>query len=441
VEAQTIENFIDSIHRAHLDNAKTSYKASPRGASVSPLTNFVFETFLFNSLYSVDWIGSFEQQNLVWHDVGHDGPSESKKQRELLKFCRQRLSDDADFSRLNNAFQPLLSLGDLSASWASVTPDARISLDDGEAFFAKLTQLSQRAANNELSPTKKDFDVIQDCCHFVYLVRNNIFHGQKTLGDIYDRDQLRRITVYDLFLRCLNSLFFVSVGKPDFGSAYAQFPVTIPSPNKSVEITPERLVRLVNRPEFGLKQEDSFLHHTFINETENHADGNPRDSLFYPSSGRDILFPLIVGLPFCTDFYFYEISRLPKLRDVESCLRTIEIKEIFEVVGEDKDESVFEFSFDSIDRRLRFCRKDNLEFMKLDIPLRFYFHRGDSPGEGGSGQNWDSELLPELAKSNQGLFVLTDGEPGGLPDSISSCLKMIRPPNSHRERDYYLGCL
>ena len=441
MDDQTIENFIDSIHRAHLDNAKTTYKASPRGVSISPLTNFVFETFLFNSLYSVDWVGSFEQESLVWHDVGQEGPTESKKQREQLKFCRQRLSDETDHSGLNNAFQPLLSLGDLSASWASVTPDSRISLEDGEAFFAKLTQLSQRAVDNELVPTKKDFDIIQNCCRFVYMVRNNIFHGQKTLGQIYDRDQLRRIAVYDLFLRCLNSLFFVSVGKTDFGSAYAQFPIKIPSTDGSIEIAQDTVVRLVNRPIFGLKQEDSFLYRAFVVETEQYVDEEPRGALFYPSAGRDVLFPVLLGLPFCTDFYFYETTRLPRLADVARSLRDIGVKDLEEVAGENENESVFEFSFNSIVRRLRFCRKDNLEFMKLEVPLRFYFHRGDSPGEGGSGQNWDSELLPKLVESNKGLMVVTDGEPGGLFDLITPELKKIRPPNSHRGRDYYIGRL
>ena len=61
--------------------------------------------------------------------------------------------------------------------------------------------------------TGRVFDLLRECTHFVYLVRNNFFHGSKTLGEIYEAKQKRRIEVYDLFLKGLTSLFFLAAGK------------------------------------------------------------------------------------------------------------------------------------------------------------------------------------------------------------------------------------
>jgi hypothetical protein len=70
-----------------------------------------------------------------------------------------------------------------------------------------------------------------------------------------------------------------------------------------------------------------------------------------------------------------------------------------------------------------------LDFLERDAQLAFFFHRGDSSGEGGSGQRWDSELFPELMKKvpkgRESLF-LTTGEPGGaaVPESIETPRRM-----------------
>jgi len=41
------------------------------------------------------------------------------------------------------------------------------------------------------------FARIETCRLFVYQVRNNVFHGTKTLGKIWDTKQSRRIEVYN----------------------------------------------------------------------------------------------------------------------------------------------------------------------------------------------------------------------------------------------------
>ena len=86
----------------------------------------------------------------------------------------------------------------------------------------------------------------------------------------------------------------------------------------------------------------------------------------------------------------------------------------------------------------------DMTFLDKDIPIAFYFHRGDSPGEGGSGQSWDSNLLLQLlAKSAKdiGCHVLTDGEPGGLRDEVATQCQKVSLASSHLGRDYFYGVI
>lgn len=85
-----------------------------------------------------------------------------------------------------------------------------------------------------------------------------------------------------------------------------------------------------------------------------------------------------------------------------------------------------------------------MEFLKSDAELCFYFHRGDSLGEGGSGQRWDSELLPKLINMipvSQTCAILSDGEPGGLDRKYVESYGELNIPNLQGECTYYFGIL
>ena len=124
--------------------------------------------------------------------------------------------------------------------------------------------------------------------------------------------------------------------------------------------------------------------------------------------GRLFLSSLLIGMPYCTDFFFYEENHRS---DGQRKLR----RAINEILGRSPgretdvaDGEPIEFEFDSIPRRAWIVHQDNMTFLEKEILLTFYFRRGDSGecngGEGGSGQRWDSDLLPQLlAKSDPGI--------------------------------------
>lgn len=455
-----VKNFIDSLHRSHLENAQqvfTAKSAGRRSHIVSPFTNFVFEFFLYNSLYSIDWETTRRENQLQYHvrqsvsedkDVAcNQNVTEPQMQRAIEKFCKQRCKE-IDREILTDAFLPISALEGLSDTWTSITPDSRVSSEDGRAFFQRIEEIGRLLKAGSLKPQKDNFRLIENCRHFVYMVRNNIFHGAKSLGEISDPGQARRIEVYDLFLRCLNSLCFLALDKPTHGAEFSQIPITTTIGDAKVEFSVAKIYELLK--EERLKPEDSMLHWKLF---RNQKDVPPitsgvRRSLFYPSAGRDFLFPILVGLPYCTDFFFFDtrrersswcnnqLAKAIRLFDQDRCVTETEGR-----AAPCEDSHCVEFTYQSIPRRAWIIHQDNQRFLSQDVPLSFYFHRGDST-EGGSSQNWDSDLLPQLlsrADKETGCHVLTDAEPGGLLASIAAKCTRIRLSNSHRHRDYYYG--
>lgn len=450
---RSAEELITVLHGVHCDNSKLQYYAErPSGGRVSimPLTPFVYEFFLFNSLYQVDWVASNEETGLVFHPENDFG--ESKKQKAFLSFIKHyAIKNPADLYR---AFEPLLHIERTEGAWTYVTPDSRISILQGNKFFRDILQLQVRLEQcktpSDIPTNKKIFEILKDCTYFIYLVRNNIFHGSKTLGEVYERNQKRRIEVYDLFLKGLTSLFFLASGKDTAACDFVPCPIfssSLPTAD-SGEVLDQSLI-LSAIAKRVMKAGDSRLVVRFTKIVPPPAiDVSPskKASLFYPSAGTDFLTPILLGLPYCTQFYFFERSHQSERQPhIASILRHIEGVRIPTTPPQWKPNGnrlCLDFEFNGISRRLHWIHADNTEILQEDTELKFYFHRGDSWGEGGSGQEWDSKLLPELIKlipASSSCIYLTDGVPGGFETQYSSETFDLNVPFIERGRTYHCG--
>jgi hypothetical protein len=437
----TIENLLETLRLAHCDNAQKAYYARRhpgQSNSTMPATSFVFEFLLFNSLYQYDWSRSCAENRLVpWQP---EELSESKQQRRLEAFVLDRCR--ANPSILQRAFDPLTSLTELDGEWTLVTPDARITPEQGRSFFTKLAKLRDRIhSGSELTVSGSLFELIEGCRYFVYLVRNNIFHGSKSIGDVYEPSQRRRIEAYDLFLKCLVSLFFLAVDERKAVAAdYVQLPVRIPiGDGAAIDIGQSDVAELVASDH--MKPEDSRLMREFFSQIGSRPERpGPRDALFYPSSGSDILTPVLLGLPFCSQFFLYDTGQTRRANlTKEKLWRLLEVRPHCENV--DGDESS-RFDFRGTPRIVHVVRADNRDYLARDVDLAFYFRRGDSAGEGGSNQRWDSRHLADLGQkiADAGTCqIVTDGEPGGLHADLRSRLHAFSVAISHRSRDYFMG--
>jgi hypothetical protein len=67
---QSINSLLDILHQVHCDNSRMQYFAESylyHRISTMPLSPFVFEYFLFNSIYQVDWRKSLDEDELIFH--------------------------------------------------------------------------------------------------------------------------------------------------------------------------------------------------------------------------------------------------------------------------------------------------------------------------------------------------------------------------------------
>lgn len=222
-----IENFINIMHRVFHDNAAMKHYARfrDRPRSTMPVTSFVYNFFIYNSIYQFDWEYSMRQGRLVhWDEKSQDDSppqadqalqplKEAQKQHELEVFMREICKSKTDL--LSQALCPLGKLEDLRGSWTHVSDGSRITSSDGQRFFHHIFELSDTVrresdgADGIVQPSKRNFNLIKECRFYINRVRNNIFHGSKSLGQIWDQSQKQRLAHYDLFLKCLVNLFFL----------------------------------------------------------------------------------------------------------------------------------------------------------------------------------------------------------------------------------------
>ena len=204
-----VATFIGELRQAHQDNEQRDYYAKDQSDQlipIMPVTPFVFEFIIYNSLYQVDWSDSLQTGCVKNHPECF---SETNQQRKLEKFLKPYVKKEPGL--LYKAFLPILGTA-LKGDWLEVMPDPRISAEEGKRFFRRLRSLQARLSNTD--PPKKFqvnnslFKLIENCRWYIYLVRNNIFHGSKTLGETYGPEQRKRICIYLTFLRCMTNLFF-----------------------------------------------------------------------------------------------------------------------------------------------------------------------------------------------------------------------------------------
>lgn len=100
------------------------------------------------------------------------------------------------------------------------------------------------------------------------------------------------------------------------------------------------------------------------------------------------------------------------------------------------------FELAGLERQIHFVREDNLSFFEEDVDLVFYFHRRDSWGEGGSGQQWDSIHIVDLGQKvpiSGSCHVLTDGTPDGVHSKLLDELQISQIRKTRNSQKYYYG--
>lgn len=310
-----------------------------------------------------------------------------------------------------------------------IEPDSRIELELVVRFVNKVKTYFIDQDYDSTSPKEQRKALSYTILLFIYHVRNNIFHGTKTLTQMSQSSQQKRIAFYTAILLAINESFFMVVEelfnwKPV--RVAGVMPTQGPSNNSRV-YEPALRGQQIRSGQRGFP----------VNTVkEQFGIEVPKGALFYPCAGSDTFLPISLFLDSLEEFHFVDNKKveLPCLecqgdeRPRNSSRRGYFTQEIVSAVQDinlSKTCSPIEYSYDHEieetvwkgtygDQRyikLFAHRSDNVVAIESVDKLAVFYYCGDSLGEGGSGQCWlgDQLFSKVLGKLVVGGLVITDG--------------------------------
>ena len=198
-----LQNKIKSIELSYLfaKNLKHGINENDCWQLFEP-SKFIYSFFAFNMIYEIDWKSTFSKDR-VWDQRGEYTHT---KIYALIEFLYES-NNKKDFYPTYKKFG---SIKNLINNVKNIQPDQNISkvnncakLAFKKSFFNNYTNSIHNLENDNLDLT--------DHYHllaFTYQIRNNIFHGQKTLGMMTLKEQRERLIDYtNIILTTLEQFF------------------------------------------------------------------------------------------------------------------------------------------------------------------------------------------------------------------------------------------
>lgn len=391
-------------------------------------SKFVYAFFTFNSFYSINWEETKKQNKLIkWGinrntDLEEKSKTDRQKIREMLKYiCKSYIKDNNEeigkesiANELVVKFKKIFSqdieknMRDLN----NIVTDDTIDEVDKTRFIENFKNLYESKLRG------KDFkNKLEELLHFISEVRNNIFHGTKTVTKMMGEGQQRRLKIYTGILLAINEMLF-DVNEKNFEWMKSKF-------NNNLKLNNGRVQHM-------------FLSNTAFSKFKVEI---PNGSLFYPCCGDDTYLPLELFIDKISEFHFVDIVFLPFLPKLECqiegfpdpiqnrrSMRSNYSNKLItkEIISNAKTTRI---ERDAVNKAITYkqewlytpqeCRKigvyrhiqDGLKVFKTLDNISVFFLVGDSAGEGGSGQRWFQEKLFDLIldKLIDGGLIVTDG--------------------------------
>jgi len=212
------DNFIEELkdlHRLHLvtKDFKHIIEYETGSWKMFEPSKFVYSYFAFNTFYNFDWKKSCETYILtplekIINDGKEVNPSETNKYSAMIDFIFNNSSTEnrikfIHFIKRPNKRENPNTNEILLKCIEGITPDKFISESKRNNFKKEFKKMID--SENLL------IDELKILIQFVYLVRNNIFHGTKTTIEMSDKNQRKRLEIYSNILIATNELLFKSL--------------------------------------------------------------------------------------------------------------------------------------------------------------------------------------------------------------------------------------
>ena len=164
-------------------------------------THFMYVYSFFNTLYAIDWKSSIECGEIVSHP---EGKYEKSKIGQMISFCT---SDPLFRKKYKSIFLKIItnifSEERIDRIIDTIVPDTNPLGNIGNDEIYSLR-------SNVLSLFKGNFyrSTITEIMKFIFCIRNNIFHGTKTLNTMLEAKQQTKLLLYSYFIIAVNQMLF-----------------------------------------------------------------------------------------------------------------------------------------------------------------------------------------------------------------------------------------
>jgi hypothetical protein len=208
---------LKDLHRLHLvtKDFKHIIEYEPGSWKMFEPSKFVYAYFAFNSFYNFDWEASVKNNHLtlfprkIWIKGTEEVSSDPTKFKAMIDFIfnQTTLEERKEFvhiiKRPNKRENPIPNQTIIECI-NGITPDKKITEAKRENFKKEFIKLIE---TGDMNQEKIKDDIVK----FIYLVRNNIFHGTKTTIEMTDNNQRKRLEIYSNILIAVNELLFKSL--------------------------------------------------------------------------------------------------------------------------------------------------------------------------------------------------------------------------------------
>lgn len=184
---------------ASLEHAIKSYNG---WESYKP-TRFIYAFFSFNTLYSINWPMTLKQGRLYYFN--HDY-KEWEQYTHFIDFCFR----DKEFVEIYEEFffnyvTTNNTVNKIKSELEGIKIDERYT---GNIFDQEFIDSFYEACVDCLERRNFNKSNCLTIVKFIYKIRCNIFHGAKTLKELHDKSQQRRILIYTDILIAINQMLF-----------------------------------------------------------------------------------------------------------------------------------------------------------------------------------------------------------------------------------------
>ncbi len=217
---ETIKSFpeaIEDLYKLHYITKKYEHyiRINPETLKLFEATKFVYAYFAFNSFYNYDWETSLKENKLVDYEgktTFINGEERSFRDTDKFKRMSDFIISQMDEPDKNEFFKILTISQNKSNNFDQktqgiisrmneITEDNRITESMINKFKSAFTTLLE-------TKTLEKGAYKNDILYFVYMVRNNIFHGTKNTIQMSQQGQRKRLEIYANILIATNELLF-----------------------------------------------------------------------------------------------------------------------------------------------------------------------------------------------------------------------------------------